>query len=29
VDGTGSGPCPAVGSGVDGVEPMGSGTRVS
>jgi hypothetical protein len=29
VDGTGSGLCPVAGSGVSGVEPSGSATRVS
>jgi hypothetical protein len=29
VDGTGSGSCLVAGSGVDGVEPPGSDTRVS
>jgi hypothetical protein len=29
VDGTGSGSCPVAGSGVSGVKPSGSATRVS
>jgi hypothetical protein len=29
VDGTGSGSCPVTASGVSGVEPSGSATRVS